>query len=90
MKQSMCNTLGVLRGTFMSDHEGRKPSAFRIHPNDWYKLLSEVRPPSGSMGPDTRFMGMVPLIDNRWPEGFPICVDQRGAAEAIEAGAHHP
>jgi hypothetical protein len=84
----MAHTLGCLRGTYMGDHNGERPTAFRIHPEDWHKLLSEVQPLSGWMGPDRKFMGMNALVDPKWQKGFPVCVGTKGAAEAIEAGAH--
>lgn len=85
--ESMGNTIGVIRGSFMTERQGQHPTAFRIHPEDWYKVMSEVQPYSRHMGPDMRFMGMVALIDPKWPQGFPMCVDPKGASEAIEAGA---
>lgn len=87
MQQSMTNTIGVIRGTFLTERQGAYPAAFRIHPKDWYKLLSEVSACSSNLASDMRFMNMVPLVDPKWKRGFPICVDTKGASEAIEAGA---
>lgn len=72
---------------------GMPPKAFRIHPDDWFRLLSESSRDEGHgmLDPTTwRFMGMAPLIDHRWPRHFPACLDAHAAAEAIEAGARPP
>lgn len=87
-KQRMTETVITLYSAFRQDNAGTPPTGIRMHPEDWYKLLSEVHHTPGNMNPDGRtYMGMTPLIDPRWKVGFPICVGPQGAAEAHEAGA---
>ena len=65
----------------------RRPTALRIHPEDWYSLLAEVTRNFAPVDGGKRYMGMVPLIDPKWPRLFPSCLNPKGAADAIEAGA---
>lgn len=87
-KKRMTETVIVLYLAYQTDHGGNRPTALRMHPEDWDRLRYEVDAASGYLAPGgKRFMGMVPLIDPRWKKGFPICIGPSGAAEAHEAGA---